>query len=44
MIKGLTARKVFKKCPHVKKQLWGGGSFGLMGILKVLLVNMLMNL
>ena len=25
IIKSLTAREVFKKCPHVKKQLWGGG-------------------
>lgn len=24
MIKSLTAREVFKKCPQVKKQLWGG--------------------
>ena len=24
MIKSLTAREVFKMCPHVKKQLWGG--------------------
>ena len=24
MIKSLTAREVFKRCPHVKKQLWGG--------------------
>lgn len=24
MIKSLTAREVFKKCPHAKKQLWGG--------------------
>jgi len=24
MIKSFTAREVFKKCPHVKKQLWGG--------------------
>ncbi|CAM4430124.1 IS200/IS605 family transposase [Pseudoalteromonas ostreae] len=24
MIKSLTAREVFKKYPHVKKQLWGG--------------------
>ena len=24
MIKGLTAREVFKRCPQVKKQLWGG--------------------
>ena len=24
MIKSLTAREVFKKCPHVKKLLWGG--------------------
>ncbi len=24
MIKSLTAREVFKKCPYVKEQLWGG--------------------
>ena len=24
MIKSITARKVFKMCPYVKKQLWGG--------------------
>jgi len=24
VIKSITAREVFKKCPHVKKQLWGG--------------------
>ena len=24
MIKSLTAREVFKMCPHVKRQLWGG--------------------
>ena len=24
MIKSLTAREIFKKAPHVKKQLWGG--------------------
>ncbi len=24
MIKSLTAREVFKKCPQVKKELWGG--------------------
>ena len=24
LIKSLSAREVFKKCPHVKKQLWGG--------------------
>jgi REP element-mobilizing transposase RayT len=24
LIKSLTAREVFKKCPHVKKLLWGG--------------------
>ena len=24
MIKSLTAREVFKRCPQVKKQLWGG--------------------
>jgi putative transposase len=25
IIKSFTAREVFKKFPHVKKQLWGGG-------------------
>ena len=24
LIKSLTAREVFARCPHVKKQLWGG--------------------
>ena len=24
MLKSLTAKEVFKRCPHVKKQLWGG--------------------
>jgi REP element-mobilizing transposase RayT len=24
MIKSLTARQIFIRCPHVKKQLWGG--------------------
>ncbi len=24
MVKSLTAREIFKRCPHVKKQLWGG--------------------
>jgi putative transposase len=24
MIKSLSAREIFKECPHVKKQLWGG--------------------
>jgi len=24
MIKSLTARRIFKECPEVKKQLWGG--------------------
>jgi REP element-mobilizing transposase RayT len=24
MLKSLTAREVFKRCPGVKKQLWGG--------------------
>jgi putative transposase len=24
MIKSLTAREVFRRCPHVKKGLWGG--------------------
>ena len=24
MLKSLTARKIFQRCPQVKKQLWGG--------------------
>ncbi len=24
MIKSLTSREIFRSCPHVKKQLWGG--------------------
>ena len=24
ILKSITAREVFKRCPHVKKQLWGG--------------------
>ena len=24
LVKGLTAREIFKRCPQVKKQLWGG--------------------
>ena len=24
LIKSLSAREIFKKCPYVKKQLWGG--------------------
>jgi REP element-mobilizing transposase RayT len=24
MLKSITAREIFKKCPQVKKQLWGG--------------------
>ncbi len=28
MIKSLIASEVFKKCPEVKKQLWGGEFFG----------------
>lgn len=24
IIKSLTAREIFKRCPHVKKKLWGG--------------------
>ena len=24
LIKSVTAREIFKRCPHVKKQLWGG--------------------
>lgn len=25
MIKSLTAREIFRRCPDVKKMLWGGG-------------------
>jgi len=24
MIKSMTAREIFRRCPHVKKMLWGG--------------------
>ena len=24
IIKSLTAREIFKRCPEIKKQLWGG--------------------
>jgi putative transposase len=24
LVKSLTAREIFRQCPHVKKQLWGG--------------------
>ena len=24
MVKSITAREIFRMCPHVKKQLWGG--------------------
>ena len=24
MIKSLTAREIFRRCPHVRKKLWGG--------------------
>jgi len=24
IIKSITTREIFKRCPHVKKQLWGG--------------------
>ena len=24
MLKSVTAREVFRRCPHVKKKLWGG--------------------
>lgn len=42
MIKILIAREIFKKCPHVKKQLWGG-EFWSDGYFAVQLVNMGMN-
>jgi REP element-mobilizing transposase RayT len=28
MVKSIIARKVFKRCPEVKKQLWGGEFWG----------------
>jgi len=31
LVKSLTAREIFSRCPHVKKQLWVGNS-GQMGI------------
>lgn len=36
MIKSLTAREVFKKCSHVKKQLWGGEFVGTLSCERVL--------
>lgn len=33
MIKSITAREIFKRCPQVKKKLWGG-EFGQMAILQ----------
>src|SRR5437660_1507558 len=24
LVKSLSAREIFRRCPHVKKQLWGG--------------------
>jgi len=24
LVKSLTAREIFRQCPHIKKQLWGG--------------------
>ncbi len=38
MIKSLSAKEVFKRCPHVKRKLWGE-SFGVMVILRARLVN-----
>ena len=43
MIKSLTAREVFKRCPQVKSRLWGV-SFGLMVILQVLLKSTVMKI
>jgi REP element-mobilizing transposase RayT len=43
MIKSLSAREIFKKYPHVKKQLWAL-SYGLMVILQVVLVSMVISL
>jgi REP element-mobilizing transposase RayT len=42
LIKNITASEMFRLCPHVKKQLWSG-EFGVMVILRVLLVGMTMN-
>ncbi|VAW11217.1 hypothetical protein MNBD_BACTEROID03-2546 [hydrothermal vent metagenome] len=28
MVKSIVAREVFKRCPEVKKQLWGGEFWG----------------
>ena len=39
MLKSLTAREIFKRCPQVKNILWGA-SFGQMVILRPLSVNM----
>ena len=39
LIKNITAREVFKLCPHIKKQLWGG-SFGVTAFSQVQLVSM----
>ena len=43
-VKSITARGVFKECREVKKELWGGESFGLMDILEVLLASMEMRI
>ena len=42
MIKRLTAREIFRCCPHVKQQLLGG-SFGQMDILLAAWASMVMN-
>ena len=39
MLKSLTAREVFKRCPDVKQKLWGE-SFGAMVTLRVRWANM----
>jgi REP element-mobilizing transposase RayT len=41
MIKSITAREIFRRCPQVKKQLWGG-EFGVMVILPAQLASMAM--
>ena len=39
IIKSITAREILKRCPQVKKQLWGG-SFGQMDTSQAPLINM----
>ena len=38
IVKSITAREIFKQCPEVKKELWGG-SFGVVDTSQIQLVN-----